>query len=329
MGQGKVRHSLLEPITLLTSLWFRPSPHFLPYVNSPLSHQSIPLAQSNYFLPRYLYHDHYHLRLYFPLPPQDTHLSVIRNQLAEYTQLPPASFKLIHAGAIMKDDNAPISAYGIKEHSLIAIIGGSTTAPSPPSGGKSKADSSSAATTKGKGKGNAPPIQQRPTEESTISQIRTELEKVRQKLKPDVDTFLENLKATVQEAEGTGTGADGDGDTDAQPSTTTTSPSTSPANKPKSKSKSKKSRPQQRQQQQQQQDSASSPLSSQNPPQYTNLAQEHIRLGELLLQSLLRLDAIHAEGEWEEARKERKGAVREVQGILDEVDGAWRARPKA
>lgn len=107
MGQGKVRHSLLEPITLLTSLWFRPSPHFLPYVNSPLSHQSIPLAQSNYFLPRYLYHDHYHLRLYFPLPPQDTHLSVIRNQLAEYTQLPPASFKLIHAGAIMKDDNAP------------------------------------------------------------------------------------------------------------------------------------------------------------------------------------------------------------------------------
>ena len=61
----------------------------------------------------------------------------------------------------------------------------------------------------------------------------------------------------------------------------------------------------------------------------TDLAQEHIRLGELLLQSLLRLDAITAEGEWEEARKERKGAVREVQGLLDRLDGGWRARPKA
>lgn len=60
----------------------------------------------------------------------------------------------------------------------------------------------------------------------------------------------------------------------------------------------------------------------------TDIELEHRRLGELLLQSLLRLDAISAEGEWEEARKERKGAVKEVQSLLDRLDGGWRARPR-
>jgi hypothetical protein len=46
-------------------------------------------------------------RLHFPLPPPDTKLAVIRRSLAEYTHLPELSFKLIHAGAVMKDDNAP------------------------------------------------------------------------------------------------------------------------------------------------------------------------------------------------------------------------------
>lgn len=60
-----------------------------------------------------------------------------------------------------------------------------------------------------------------------------------------------------------------------------------------------------------------------------DLAQEHARLGELLLQSLLRLDAINAEGEWEQARKERKLAVKEVQGLLDRLDSGWRQRLKS
>ena len=61
----------------------------------------------------------------------------------------------------------------------------------------------------------------------------------------------------------------------------------------------------------------------------SDLAQEHVRLGELLLQSLLRLDAINAEGEWEEARKERKLAVKEVQNLLDRLDSGWRQRLKS
>lgn len=55
------------------------------------------------------------------------------------------------------------------------------------------------------------------------------------------------------------------------------------------------------------------------------LRQEHTRLGELLLQSLLRLDALLTESEWVDARKERKGAVKELQGMLDRLDGAWKA----
>lgn len=57
-------------------------------------------------------------------------------------------------------------------------------------------------------------------------------------------------------------------------------------------------------------------------------AQSHTRLSELLLQSLLRLDAMAPEGAWEAARLERKGAVREVQGVLDRLDGGWGARAR-
>ena len=51
---------------------------------------------------------------------------------------------------------------------------------------------------------------------------------------------------------------------------------------------------------------------------------EHTRLGELLLQALLRLDAINIDSAWPEARRERKSAVRAVQGVLDRLDKGWR-----
>lgn len=149
-----------------------------------------------------------------------------------------------------------VSAYGIKEKSTIAIVGG----------GDNSISSKSAP--------------ERRTEESTISQIRGELDKVREKLQPDVDDFLSALHS----------------------STTSSVPPPQPAAKP---------------------------ASSRTVGKQADLAQEHMRLGELLLQSLLRLDAIIAEGEWEEARKERKGAVREVQGLLDRLDGGWKSRTKA
>ncbi|CAL1707697.1 unnamed protein product [Somion occarium] len=208
-------------------------------------------------------------RLHFPLPPPNAKLAAIRKQIAEYTQLPENSFKLVHAGAVMKDDNAPISAYGIKENSTLAIIGGGEH-------GVEEFKAKIPISTK---------TAQRRTEETTISQIRTELDKVRQNLQPDVDSFLSTLKPPQ-----------------AAPTSPTTTDSPQPAH-------------------------VGNAISGKKPKE---MEQEHARLGELLLQSLLRLDAINAEGEWEDARKERKGAVREVQSLLDRLDGGWKAsRSKA
>lgn len=58
-------------------------------------------------------------------------------------------------------------------------------------------------------------------------------------------------------------------------------------------------------------------------PPSVSQKKEHIRLGELLLQSLLRLDGVTPDTQWEDARRERKDAVREVQTLLDQLDAAW------
>ncbi|EJU04314.1 hypothetical protein DACRYDRAFT_48216 [Dacryopinax primogenitus] len=49
----------------------------------------------------------------------------------------------------------------------------------------------------------------------------------------------------------------------------------------------------------------------------------HTRLGELILQVLLRLDALMVEG-WEEARKERRAAVKHAQDMLNRLDEGWK-----
>jgi hypothetical protein len=46
-------------------------------------------------------------RARFDLPDPNTILGTIRMSIADYTHLPLHSFKLVHAGAVMKDDNAP------------------------------------------------------------------------------------------------------------------------------------------------------------------------------------------------------------------------------
>jgi len=171
-------------------------------------------------------------KLQFPLPPPETKLAVIRKQIADHTHLPHSSFKLIHAGAVMKDDVAPISSYGLKNKSNIAVVGAPEQVSTAP---------------------------ERKTEKHVITQIDSELHKVRTELLPSVDKLLDSLSNR--------TIASGD-----------------------------------------------------NPDR------EHKKLGELLLQSLLRLDAIHAESEWEQARKDRKAGVREVQALLDRLDTGWKAR---
>ncbi|KAI0305462.1 hypothetical protein B0F90DRAFT_1808719 [Multifurca ochricompacta] len=157
-------------------------------------------------------------RLQIPLPPLDAKLSVLRQILSDHTHLPPDAFKLIYAGAIMKDDNAPLSAYKIRPGGTLLLLD-STPRPRPPK-----------------------------TEALTVEVIHSELATVRSTLEPSVDAFLRTPTVDA----------------------------------------------------------------------------EHTRLGELLLQALLRLDAITVDSSWVEARRERKGAVRAVQGVLDRLDKGWR-----
>ncbi|KAJ7287794.1 BAG domain-containing protein [Mycena rebaudengoi] len=178
-------------------------------------------------------------RFTFDLPAPSTPLSAVRASVAEFTHLSPDAFKLIHKGSVMKDDNAPISAYHIRQSSTIAVV---EIGP-PPSAPQQHAPPQQP----------RPPTKQKPaapvrTEQSIISTIQTELANVRTELSPAVDQLLAS-----------------------------------------SRQNDKKSK-------------------------------EHIRLSELLLQALLRLDAITTEGEWEAARLERKAAVKEVQTLLDKLD---------
>ncbi|KAJ7680482.1 hypothetical protein DFH06DRAFT_1163199 [Mycena polygramma] len=177
-------------------------------------------------------------RFTFELPPPTTPLSAIRSSVAELTHLPRDAFKLIHKGAVMKDDNAPISAYHIRQSSTIAVVEigpppqpQQAPPPKPPSKQKTSA-----------------PVR---SEQAIISTIQTELANVREELSPAVDHLLASAAG-----------------------------------------------------------------------QQTPKPKDHIRLSELLLQSLLRLDAIVTDGEWDAARKERKAAVKEVQALLDKLDGS-------
>ncbi|KAF4621159.1 hypothetical protein D9613_000465 [Agrocybe pediades] len=61
------------------------------------------------------------------------------------------------------------------------------------------------------------------------------------------------------------------------------------------------------------------------PTTKKHLAKDHTRIGELLLQALLRLDAIAPEQDWATARADRKAAVKELQSLLDQLDSEWAA----
>ena len=54
-----------------------------------------------------------------------------------------------------------------------------------------------------------------------------------------------------------------------------------------------------------------------------SLEKEHSRLAELLLQALLRIDAVVPERDWNNARTHRKAAVKQLQSLLDQLDSAW------
>ncbi|KDR75174.1 hypothetical protein GALMADRAFT_140708 [Galerina marginata CBS 339.88] len=165
-------------------------------------------------------------RFEFELPAPETLLSAVRHSVAVYTQLPYAAFQIVHDGAVMADDNAPISAYHLRPNSSIAIVANADL-PAPPKN----------------------------TEHAQIASIHAELAAARDHLFPAQHAFLRDLSLAPKSA----------------------------------------------------------------------LAKEHSRIGELLLQALLRLDAIVPEPDWLIARADRKAAVKELQACLDQLDNEWAA----
>ncbi|KAF8904440.1 hypothetical protein CPB84DRAFT_1845388 [Gymnopilus junonius] len=165
-------------------------------------------------------------RFEFDLPQPDSQipLSAIRHSVAAYTQLPYHSFQIVHDGAVMADDNAPISAYHLRPNSTIAIVANADI-----------------------------PAPLRNTEQAQIASIQSELTSARRLLLPAHQSFLRDILDHPKPA----------------------------------------------------------------------LAREHSRIGELLLQSLLRLDAVAPEPDWHTARADRKAAVKELQALLDQLDNAW------
>lgn len=66
------------------------------------------------------------------------------------------------------------------------------------------------------------------------------------------------------------------------------------------------------------------PPKAPSSPDYAATVKQHTYLGETLLQTLLWLDGVSCQPTWDEARAERKAAVKFVQGELDGVDEAFR-----
>lgn len=205
------------------------------------------------------------------VPPDHYPLSSLRETLSQHTGLPPYSFKLVHSGAVMKDDNAPITAYGIRQGSVVALVGGdplpqrapapattTTTAPPPAPAQAHRTVSPNPPPHPAAPQPTASTVPVNGPEAASIMKIQSEWDAFRSKLLPEVQSFLQILAGPPQ-----------------------------------------------------------------NRPSAEELKQNHKKFAELLLQALLRFDAFQPEGEWNKAREVRKGAVKEVQGVLDKLDGMW------
>lgn len=208
------------------------------------------------------------------VPPDHYPLSSLRETLSQHTGLPPNAFKLVHSGAVMKDENAPITAYGIRPGSVVALVGGEplptrtshppAPAPVPAQRPVSPAPPPVMPTAQPQAQPQPQPsassysVPVNGPEAASIMKIQSEWDSFRNKLLPDVQSFLQVL-----------------------------------ANPPSDR------------------------------PSPEELKQAHKKFAELLLQALLRFDSFQPEGEWNKAREVRKGAVKEVQGMLDRLDGMW------
>ena len=249
------------------------------------------LARTTHHLPGLIH------SLQIPLLPPDTKLSVLRQTLAEHTRLPPNAFKLIYAGAVMKDDNAPRESSLPTKHVSPILFSPSTPdlVMFPHS---------------------ATPYHLLPCRSTAVlvycsnpiwchGTLASFMIPNVLNLVPIVSAYNMRSGGTLQLLDSTPA---------ASP------PAAAAASKPPKA------------------EASTIEIIRVELAAVRSILEpgvdaflhaptvdtEHTRLGELLLQALLRLDAITIDSTWLDARRERKGAVRAVQGVLDRLDNGWR-----
>ncbi|GAA5970068.1 hypothetical protein JCM8115_002725 [Rhodotorula mucilaginosa] len=269
-------------------------------------------------------------KLRVPLPPPSSPLSHFRATLYNMTGVPPSHQKLIYAGAVLKDDLLPMSAYGLVE--------------SDPSS-TSSSDPNAAAETSSSSKGRSFWDSWSLMGGRKTSNNKKGLKKLVMLGSATVSARVDDHLATRKDLQDLAA-ASPSGSVASAPSTTPTAVGEGGDSEKKVDSEEtvqsrirqvavhkldelepqvkqvetwlaqEQARRRQRQQQatpDEEEDDAAPP-----PPPKRLL----LYLSENLLQGLLKLDSIEIPSGYTEARKERKEAVRKVQEVLDRVDGA-------
>lgn len=243
-----------------------------------------------------------------PLPPPTSPLSTLKDTLYNMTGVLPAYMKLIHSGAVMKDDLAALSTYGMVD----------LTPPEDPNApststsfwdswsftGTGKKEKVVKITMLGSKEASARAIEaekklsgRKVPEEVKVEKIPlTEEEIIKEISEVAGDKLIDIERQVVEMEEYIKYEPVPDAVEDSLPT-----PVTTPSN-PESE------------------ESNEAPLPSIPIPTAPN-PRLPIYLSELLIQSLLALDSCQIAPEWTEARKFRKEGVRKVQALLDRVDG--------
>ncbi|KAL9933783.1 hypothetical protein V8E36_007441 [Tilletia maclaganii] len=242
-----------------------------------------------------------HLQIVLPRAVQPPTLRNLKDELFAHTAVPLEQQKIIFQGLRLKDDRAPLSAFGIREGSKLTLIGAAGGAN--PDEAAARAGSGA----QGAGPSSIPPgrlaaeeaerarraREADDSEEGLLRRIEQTLKGVEEDLAPEVSQLEEAISTSRNESV-------------PAPTPTTSAPAATQGPTPTAASTAAPT------------SSASANSGKLDTKQLTNL---HRKLSEMLLRALLALDTIPVNSDTQRAA--RKNAVRRVQGLLDRVDQAW------
>ncbi|BGP25311.1 hypothetical protein JCM10295v2_004234 [Rhodotorula toruloides] len=235
-----------------------------------------------------------------PLPPPNSPLSTLRATLYNLTGVPPSHQKLIYAGAVLKDDLAPLSAYGLTDEEETAGNDGEGE------GKKSFWDSWALM-----GRGGV----KRKAKKLVMLGSKDVSARVDDRLSQRKD--LDDLASQPSTSDGNA-GDEKKVDSEEAVQRRIREISTHKLDELEPQVKQVESWLAQEQARR----FASPSSSAEDPDGPAPPRRTLLYLSEVLLQGLLKLDSIEIPSGYAEARRERKEAVRRVQEVLDRVDSA-------